>query len=351
LPVYWTLAFAPFQLDPQRFAPNRLERLAGAGVRFEAPSLLRTRTPPSWLTEVARGAPLRIDLEVRSRTSPQRGPARILTISDGFYRRNLTLAQEGSDLVVRLRRPASDANGKPPFLVRNVFARPEWRRLVLEIRDATLRIEVDGAVEVRDELGSLRSWDPSYPLALGDEVVGSRGWRGELRRVQVRAGESTIDYLEPGILDAPRGWGYLWIRLPGLMGDESRWWTPRERIANVLAFLPLGWIVWASMRSRRMVKAVGLCAAVSLTMEVGQVFFRWRHPSIPDLVLNTVGGAIGALWAALLARFGRTPGGPGPPSAGDRSRQSSASPGGAGARARTRPPVFRGGSLDEHLER
>jgi hypothetical protein len=146
LPIYWTMAFYPFEIDSRRFGPNRVERIGG-GVRFQEPSLLRSRTPPSWLPLVARGAALRVDLEAWTAVSRQEGPARIFTISGGFSDRNLTVGQRGSDLVVRLRRPGSDANGLPPFVVRDVFAQPTWRRLVVDVRDGTLRIEVDGSLE------------------------------------------------------------------------------------------------------------------------------------------------------------------------------------------------------------
>lgn len=48
---------------------------------------------------------------VTSRSSRQSGPARILTFSDGVLQRNATIAQEGADLVLRLRTPLAGQNG------------------------------------------------------------------------------------------------------------------------------------------------------------------------------------------------------------------------------------------------
>ena len=48
---------------------------------------------------------------VISRSESQTGPARILTFSRGAYLRNLTLAQEGTTLVIRIRTPLMGLNG------------------------------------------------------------------------------------------------------------------------------------------------------------------------------------------------------------------------------------------------
>jgi hypothetical protein len=53
---------------------------------------------------------------VASQVTKQGGPARIVTLSGGTGRRNFTLAQEGENLVFRLRTPLAGENGTPPEL-------------------------------------------------------------------------------------------------------------------------------------------------------------------------------------------------------------------------------------------
>ena len=69
-----------------------------------------------------------------------------------------------------------------------------------------------------------------------------------------------------------------------------------QLVGNIVLFVPFGWLLpalWAGMRSMRSVVAVG--AAFSLLIELAQQFIPGRWTSIDDVVLNTVGAAIGAL--------------------------------------------------------
>ena len=66
--------------------------------------------------------------------------ARILTISRDHWQSNLTIGQQGVDLVVRLRRPGSTSWGGPIFEVPGVFAEPRWRQLRLSIEESRIEI-------------------------------------------------------------------------------------------------------------------------------------------------------------------------------------------------------------------
>jgi glycopeptide antibiotics resistance protein len=65
------------------------------------------------LVEVAERSQT-VDIYARfvSRTVDQWGPARIITFSESQFRRNITLAQEGSAMVLRIRTPLMGLNGK-----------------------------------------------------------------------------------------------------------------------------------------------------------------------------------------------------------------------------------------------
>ncbi|HEY8539633.1 MAG TPA: VanZ family protein [Steroidobacteraceae bacterium] len=83
-----------------------------------------------------------------------------------------------------------------------------------------------------------------------------------------------------------------------------------DRISNVLLYLPLGFclVLWLRTRVRRVyavLLATGLGALLSLSIEVAQVYVSARVPSLTDLVLNTLGSAIGAL-GGLAWRWGAT---------------------------------------------
>jgi hypothetical protein len=79
----------------------------------------------------------------------QTGPARIVSNSVDFNRRNLTIAQDGEDLVVRIRTPHTGRNGsRPELVVPDVFKEHGLRRDILVSYDgATLRAAVAGSGE------------------------------------------------------------------------------------------------------------------------------------------------------------------------------------------------------------
>jgi len=73
-----------------------------------------------------------------------------------------------------------------------------------------------------------------------------------------------------------------------------------DRISNVLLYLPLGFclFLWLNARWRRLPSllfATLLGAALSLAIEVAQVYVSARVPSLTDLSLNALGSAIGAM--------------------------------------------------------
>lgn len=81
-----------------------------------------------------------------------------------------------------------------------------------------------------------------------------------------------------------------------------------DRIANVLLYLPLGfclflWLVTRLRRGLAVAVAVVLGAALSLAIEVAQVYISSRVPSLTDLTLNSLGTLVGAtagvVWGAI----------------------------------------------------
>jgi hypothetical protein len=54
----------------------------------------------------------------------------------------------------------------------------------VSIEDDRIEVRVDGRLVAEAALptGTLDTWDPDYRLALGNEVIGARPWRGEIRK-------------------------------------------------------------------------------------------------------------------------------------------------------------------------
>lgn len=107
-----------------------------------------------WLTTelpaAAAIAPIRqnsqftIITTVATADTSQSGPARIISLSGDPYQRNFTLAQEGSDLVLRVRTPITGKNGAiPELVVSDVFEDFHWHKLIITYANSLLQIYVD----------------------------------------------------------------------------------------------------------------------------------------------------------------------------------------------------------------
>lgn len=97
-------------------------------------------------------------------------------------------------------------------------------------------------------------------------------------------------------------WFFLTAPLP-------RYWTAFDVVANLLGYMPLGFFLVLSAlrtgRSRYALRLAVVAASVlSLLLESLQVYLPNRVPSNLDLMLNMAGGALGALSAWSLEKWG-----------------------------------------------
>lgn len=87
-----------------------------------------------------------------------------------------------------------------------------------------------------------------------------------------------------------------------------RYWTGFDVTANLLGYVPLGFLLALALRStgggaRAWLGALG-AALLSLALEAVQSWLPLRVPSRLDWVLNTAGATLGVLLAVLLLRWG-----------------------------------------------
>lgn len=75
-------------------------------------------------------------------------------------------------------------------------------------------------------------------------------------------------------------------------------------IGNIAMFIPVG-IVWPICFKKldSFIKTVVACAGFSLLIEVSQLFSYENHSDIDDLILNTIGAAIGAAIVFIIRRL------------------------------------------------
>ena len=315
LGLYAFLSLEPFDWQLPRQQPNHAERLPD-GWRFPGPGIVIAEPPHPWLEAAQDAETIGVSLLVRPSSSAQSGPARILTMSRDTHLRNLTLAQEDDDLVVRLRTEETDLNGlragEPIARLENVFGTGSWVAIDLRIRPRELAITVDGARALITELpGSvLESWHSFLRLALGNEITCDRPWLGEIQKAVVEVPGGSTDYARRDDVDVP---ATCWVLgyAPAIV--PFRLFLPQDALRNVLMYLPLGCLLGCLIRSRtHRAFAGGLLAVVvvSAALEVAQLFVASRFASIDDTICNIIGGGIGlglAWWLTRAASGRREP--------------------------------------------
>jgi VanZ family protein len=314
--------FHPIQWEwLPRTVANGAEWLPQGGIRFSGPGVARDSEPPGWVTDAMQSHQLQLSLQVRSFAPDQRGPARILTLSADPFRRNLTIAQDRQDLILRLRTDATDLNGTfsdgaPLARVPDAFRTTSMVDLQISIAPGRLLVEVGNELRASKDLSAepLRTWDPSDRLALGNELTNDRPWLGEIRSAVVRVTNQTIDYTKPGTLElSPRTFRYsprLFTLVP-FGEDEPLQSRLIDAIINLVGYVPLGILLglWGCRQGQSprecTLRMILVAFVVSAGMETLQFGVATRHPSTTDVVLNTLGAGIGVLLALSAKSAGR----------------------------------------------
>ncbi|WP_162486178.1 VanZ family protein [Arthrobacter sp. Rue61a] len=102
--------------------------------------------------------------------------------------------------------------------------------------------------------------------------------------------------------------GTLTIVLKYLHGLGAPRWIDYhfvESFANVVMFIPLGFLAAMALSKKSWWHLAAIGLAASLCMEFGQLLFiSARYASVADVVTNTCGAVIGIVSARLLARIG-----------------------------------------------
>lgn len=299
--AYAAMLLWPYDWKPAGYVENKAEFLPDGGIRFTGLGIARTPAPPAWVAAAMRTQELEVQLEVRPLASMQPGPARIMTLSLDHHHSDFTIGQRGDDLILRLRTPATDLDGKvddgPVASIPDVFRSMRWVTIGLRIKPGQLELSVDGQVAARRSVPAdpFENWDPSYRLALGNEFTHMRPWLGEIRTAVVRAGDAEVDYARSSELETPEHLWLLWSP-PRLI--PFQYYHPGDLILNMILFLPLGVLIgaWLGQRVGQGIwRTILLLAAISASFEMLQLFIPDRVTSIDDVIANTLGGALGVL--------------------------------------------------------
>jgi hypothetical protein len=293
--VVVVIAYYPFAWSPPRTVRNQVTRTADGSIRFGTMNRARTRGTPAWLQTARRSGTIQIRLEADPQLLHQE--ASMMMLARDYWHNDFAIVQAGSDLKVWLRRPGTDANGGPPFVIDGVIEPNRWIGVDLMLYHGNLHIYVDGRARLTKHLAAdtLTLWSPGL-LALGDEVHGGGPWQGQIRLAEVRTPGSAVDYAAPGTLSIPEHYFFFPDRIEPL--PPSTLLTRLYLFFEVLSFIPIGFlIVWARRPPVRPIPAFVLAAALAVVLAPGKVLFDQRREVVADVIMQVIGGLLGALLA------------------------------------------------------
>ena len=298
------IAYFPFAWSPPHTVRNEVTRSADGSLRFGGMNYARTPGTPPWLPLVRTSGIIQIKLEADPQSLQEQAP--IMMLASDFWHTDLAIEQDHSDLLVWLRRPGSDANGDPPFVIEGVLQPQRWNSVNVILQRGDLRIDVDGRTRLTEHVAtdSPSVWS-SGQIALGDEVHGGGPWQGKIRLAEVRGPGYTVDYVGPGALSIPKRYFYFPDRIepfpPG--SGLGRLYLFLE----VLSFIPVGFlVVWARRPPVRPIPAALLAAALAVVLAAGKLLFDDRREVVADVVMQVIGALLGALLASRLAHAKRS---------------------------------------------
>lgn len=159
------------------------------GLKISSSTAVVSNGPAEKINEACRKTnQISLEVWIKPGNISQKGPARIVSISQNAYSRNTTLGQGlwgtlPSDLFdVRLRTTERSANGMPSLSSPAGSLDLTLRHIVFT-RDAAgnARIYIDGTIITEAIIpGDYSTWNPRFPLLIGNETTMDYPWLGEI---------------------------------------------------------------------------------------------------------------------------------------------------------------------------
>jgi hypothetical protein len=322
-------------LWPFRFrTENNVRWIEGApGLRFNTFGIVSGKEPlfgPGGAVDLT--LPFTLRMEVRPREEPSGSLPRILSAYDDEGRELFFLGQWRSQLILRILKEErlfhlhyreTGARGLLKDGTRSIVVRSDRHALTLFVDGAPARTRSgvdfsllsDKRVPARMTLGTSPTGESPwkgdllslsfYPKALSPRDIEAPGTTpvihygfSEGTGAVCRGGaDSRYDLVIPSLFRAPKK-GILVPPWRVQKFDRSYW---KDTFVNLLGFIPFGFAVYALGRNggeRRSSKAMGIVLllgmAISLFIELLQVYLPTRDSSLTDVINNVLGTYIGA---------------------------------------------------------
>lgn len=159
-------------------------------LQLQKPTQIRSVQPAHKLSgSIRRSGEITVEAWIAPANIEQKGPARIVTLSQNSAERNFTLGQEADQYDFRLRTLNTGDNGIPSLRAKKEQASVCLTHVVYTRNRAGLaRLYLDGKQAAEKTIsGAVHNWNGQFRLALGNEFGADRAWLGAYHLVAVYA--------------------------------------------------------------------------------------------------------------------------------------------------------------------
>jgi VanZ family protein len=291
--VYPYVAFEPFNFQSP-VGTNGAEFRAAGGVGFARAGVLVAQSPNEWLSKAQATGRVSLELKVVPAALES---GTLFAFADDAQSHNLRLSQQGANLVVQLFTTDPGRNEHSEYWLHDAFVANRAATILLSIQPEGYELSLDGAVRfgVAMPPGSLSAWQARKAITLGNELEGGQAWLGTIEGAWLRTADFTVDYTTPRESQLPPE---VQRFRRAVRVHPTHGLTPSDAVTNFFGFMPFGlvlfWVIGTIRVSRLWLPTIA-SALLSLGLEVTQWWLPGRFPSSSDLILNTAGGAAGAI--------------------------------------------------------
>jgi VanZ family protein len=335
--------------DLQPLPDERGIRFHGSGIAFVENVRLDRR--PS------NQEPFTIEMAVTPEGIEMWGSKPLLVLHDGADSRQLILLQYNQSLIIMNGDDYSNRQRRPRIVGRDILSNAETLHVVVTSGEQGTDLYVNGIKTAGRKDWRLSIPDQTKPLQLviGNNIHARLGWTGRVHGLAILkeavpadlvmrhhdrwAAGKNFDYLKASdtlllytfeeksdhIFSDSSGSNHP-LKVPvHLKALQKIFLVPpdqdfhfnqvvvQDMLINVLGFIPIGMVFYGFLQRFSglngkfyLLAAITLCILLSISIEIAQAWIPIRTSSLTDLVLNTLGGWLGAEGIRARYRFKQT---------------------------------------------
>ncbi|MDA1141836.1 MAG: PQQ-binding-like beta-propeller repeat protein [Planctomycetota bacterium] len=185
--LVFSLADAEDAKNVERLSLNGDAKLGDRALSLNGGRVLVAGLSRSLLDSCRKTNELTLEVVVQTDNLSQKGPARIVSFSLDAYKRNFTICQTDSNLILRLRTTSTGENGMKPEVTLGPVSKGKAIHLLVSYRPGELDCYINGkAQNVAQIDGDFSNWE-EHQLVLGNEWKDDRAWIGEIHHVAINS--------------------------------------------------------------------------------------------------------------------------------------------------------------------